>query len=273
VSKSILLTGASGFVGKALSAALRARGDKVIPVSRDGWDSLPASADVIVHLAGENVAQRWSAGTRKKIIESRVGGLEKLRSVKAGALVSASAIGYYGDRGEEVLDESADPGKDFLAEVCVQWERAAAEQGSPRAVILRFGMVLGSGGGALQRIVPPFKLGVGGRLGSGKQWVSWIQLEDLVSILLRAIDTSTMSGVYNAVSPGAVRNEEMTAELAATLGVKARIPAPEIALKLMFGEMASMLLGGQHVVPERLQSEGFSFRYPSIIDAFKASIG
>jgi uncharacterized protein (TIGR01777 family) len=273
VSKSILLTGASGFVGKALASALKARGDQVITVARDGWDSLPATADVIVHLAGENVAQRWSSSARKKIVESRVGSLAKLRSVEAGALISASAIGFYGDRGDEVLDENAAPGKDFLADVCVQWEKAAFAQGAPRTVVLRFGMVLGRGGGALARIVPPFKLGLGGRLGSGKQWVSWIQLEDLVSILLHSIDSASMSGVYNAVSPGAVRNEEMTAELAATLGVNARVPAPELALKLMFGEMAGMLLGGQHVVSERLQAEGFSFRYPSIIDALKASVG
>jgi uncharacterized protein (TIGR01777 family) len=274
MNKSILVTGATGFVGRALVAALSARGDRVREISRSGasnWDNLPAEADAIVHLAGENVAQRWSAATKQRIIDSRVGGLKKLSRVKTSVLVSASAIGYYGDRGDELLDETATPGSDFLASVCVDWEKAALAAGAPRTVLLRFGLVVGKGG-AMDRIVPPFRLGMGGRLGSGKQWMSWIQLDDLVAILLRAIDSPSMKGVYNAVSPGAVRNEEMTQEIAATLGVKARLPAPEFALKLAFGEMASMLLGGQHVVPERLESEGFSFRYPSVIEALRASI-
>lgn len=270
MSKSILLTGASGFVGKAVAKALVARGDTVIPVTRE-W-TLPAEADCVVHLAGENVAQRWTGETKRKIIESRVGGLEKLRRVKTGVLISASAVGYYGDRGDELLDETAAPGGDFLAEVCVEWEKAALASGAPRTVVLRFGLVVGKGGGALERIVPPFRMGVGGRIGSGKQWMSWIQLDDLVALILRAIDEGGMKGIYNAVSPGAVRNEEMTQEIAATLGVKPRLPVPKFALRVAFGEMAGMLLGSQHVVPERLESEGFSFRYPSIIEALRVSI-
>ncbi|MGZ3671852.1 MAG: TIGR01777 family oxidoreductase [Bdellovibrionota bacterium] len=280
----VLLTGASGFVGRALGAALKARGDSVIAVSRGkeklpftsellSWDELPQARDIdaVVHLAGENVAQRWTKATKKRIFDSRIEGLRKLAAlpVKPARLVSASAIGFYGDRGDTLLQENAAPGGDFLARVCVEWEKAAVALKVPQTVILRFGLVLGKGG-ALDRMAPPFRLGLGGRLGSGKQWQSWIQLDDLVALLVRSL--SSGEGIYNAVAPQPVRNEEFTRALAGVLGAKARLPAPAFVLRLAFGEMSGMLLGSQRVSSERLLSEGFQFRYPSIIEALRASL-
>jgi uncharacterized protein (TIGR01777 family) len=290
--KRIVITGASGFVGHALGTALGDRGDFVIALSRGAdqklpfakgtitWDQLPAVRDVdaIVHLAGENVAQRWTSRAKERIVSSRVGGLAKITDAvqrfqgrKPTVLVSASATGYYGDRGDEMLPEEAHAGIDFLATTCVQWEKAALAVGLPRTVILRFGMVLGRGG-ALEKMATPFRLGVGGRLGSGEQWVSWIHLKDLVALLVRAIDREQMNGVYNAVSPEPVRNAEFSTALAGVFGKSAPIPVPAAVLRLGLGDMSSMLLGGQRVVPRRLVQDGFHFQYPKISEALRAVV-
>ena len=299
----VVLTGASGFVGQAFARALIARGGSVIAVSRSpsqlpfkaevcSWDSLSSIRDVdaIVHLAGESVAQRWTAEAKKRILSSRVDSLARLREAaekfggrkpaaaeggrKPTVLVSASAIGYYGDRGDDLLGEEASPGRDFLAQTCVAWERAA-DLLTPvvsRIVKLRFGMVLGKGGGALDKMLPPFRLGLGGRIGSGQQWVSWIELHDLVQILIRAIDSPQMKGVYNAVSPNPVRNAEFAEALAEVLGSKTRLPVPEFGIRLALGEMAEMLLGSQRVSPESLTASGFTYQYPKVIEALRACV-
>lgn len=282
MGKQVLLTGASGFVGRTLGAALAARGDSVIAVSRGGdlpftmvsWEKLSTvgEADAVVHLAGESVAQRWTAEAKKRIVSSRVETLGRLAAVRAPVLVSASAIGYYGDRGDEWLEESSPPGSDFLAGVCAEWEKAARALPASRTAILRLGMVLGQGGGALAKMIPPFRLGAGGRIGDGRQWVSWIQAEDLVQIFLRAIDDPAWQGVYNAVAPEPVRNAELADALAATLGTKARLPAPAFALRLALGEMAEMLLASQRVSAKRLLTSGFTFRYSKVFEALRASV-
>jgi uncharacterized protein (TIGR01777 family) len=296
--KRIVLTGASGFVGRALGAALAARGDAVIAVTRHGdaakagvpfaaevasWEGLPAlrHVDALVHLAGEPVAQRWTAAAKDRIVSSRLEGARLLLEAatrfegrRPEVLVSASGIGYYGDRGDEPLDEGSSPGTGFLAQTCVAWERAAQDGPPvvPRVAIHRLGMVLGKGGGALAKMAPPFRLGLGGRIGSGRQWVSWVHLDDLVAQLLGSIDDPSRKGVYNAVAPEPVRNAEFTEALARALGRRARFPVPAPALRLAFGEMAGMLLEGQRVAPGRLAAEGFVFRYPRVFEALRACL-
>jgi uncharacterized protein (TIGR01777 family) len=218
---------------------------------------------------------------KKRILDSRVESLFRIREAipkfrgrPPGLLISASAIGYYGDGGEELLDESSPPGKDFLAETCVAWEAAADLLSGmvPRIVKLRFGVVLGKGGGALEKMIPPFRLGLGGRLGSGRQWVSWIHLDDLVGLILLALDSEKIKEVYNAVSPEPVRNSEFASALATSLGSQARFPVPNFALRLAMGEMSEMLLFSQKVSAKRVQEIGFIYRYPRILEALKASV-
>ncbi|HEY8278502.1 MAG TPA: TIGR01777 family oxidoreductase [Bdellovibrionota bacterium] len=291
------MTGATGFVGRRLGHALHARGDRVLAVSRSPreaqalsfvskactWEQLGELGDVdaVVHLAGETVAQRWTSQARQKIFESRIGGAQKLgtelsRSGGRKVFLSASAVGFYGDRGDELLGESSAAGQGFLADVCQAWERIAREaagtMGAERVVIFRFGMVLGEQGGALAKMLPAFRLGLGGRLGNGRQWLSWIHIDDLVRALLFALDTVGASGVYNAVAPAPVTNREFTRALGRALHRPAVLPVPAFALKLALGEMAEMLLGSQRVEPGRLIAEGFSFRYPRIIEALEASL-
>lgn len=292
----VLLTGASGFVGKKLGLALVKRGDEVVAIVRNpaktklpfkaelrAWDSIGdlSGIDSIVHLAGETVAQRWSLETKKRIVNSRVDSARQLREAMAkspGArlesYISASAVGYYGDTGDKLVTETARAGSDFLAEVCVDWEKSAAafRQKAGRVTCLRIGVVLGKGGGALAKMLPAFKLGLGGRLGSGEQWMSWIHVDDLVALLLFALDTPAIKGVYNAVAPGAVKNKDFTAELGKALGRPARIPVPSLALRLAMGEMSEILLGGQKASAEKISDAGFRFRYPVLSEALKASL-
>jgi uncharacterized protein (TIGR01777 family) len=216
------------------------------------------------------VAQRWNAEVKRRILESREMGtrnlVDAMRRQPPSVLVSASGIGYYGSRGDDILTEQEPAGTDFLASVCVAWEREAreAEKFGVRVVSLRGGTVLGAGGGALQKMLTPFRLGVGGRIGSGRQWMSWIHLDDLCSLILFALDNSAMRGAVNATSPNPVTNADFTTALARVLHRPAIFPVPPLALKLMFGEMSKVLMDSQRAVPQAAAGAGFQFRYPPI---------
>ena len=192
------------------------------------------------------------------------------QSRRPAALVCASAIGIYGSRGDQVLTESSSPGDDFLAEVCKEWEKQAAlaESLGIRLARIRIGVVLGKGGGALEKMLPPFKAFVGGKIGSGKQWISWIHVDDLVGIICHAL-ANPMSGVFNGTAPSPVTNSDFTAKLAAAVGRPALFPVPAFALKIMFGEMAGMLLGSQRVLPRATEAAGYQFQYPELAPALR----
>jgi uncharacterized protein len=233
-------------------------------------------ADAVVHLAGASVAGgRWTAARKEVLRRSRVdatrhlvAGLVQLKN-KPRAFISASAIGYYGNRGDEILTETSMPGKDFLAQLCRDWEGEAvkAEHEGIRTVILRFGIILGAHGGALQQMLRPFRLGVGGRLGNGLQWMSWITLGDVVAVIHYAIRGDLVRGPVNTVAPNAVTNTEFTSVLASALHRPALFPAPRFALKLGLGEMADGLLASQRVKPGKLDAMGFAFRHPQLKEA------
>ncbi len=293
-----LVTGGTGFVGRQLLGLL----DRPTVLSRDvgraqralgsaagrviGWDPLagppPAEAfagvDVVFHLAGESVAEgRWTTAQKARIRDSRVIGTRNLVAGIASAesrpraLVSASAVGYYGDRGEEELTEASAPGHDFLAEVCQAWEREAlaADSLGLRVVLARTGIVLGQGG-ALAKMLTPFRLGAGGPLGNGKQWMPWIHVADLARLYLHAADTSTIRGPMNAVGPHPVRNSEFTKALGRAVHRPAFMPAPYLALRLAFGEFAQVLFASQRVIPQVAAESGFRFEYPKIDQALAA---
>jgi uncharacterized protein len=272
---NIAVTGASGFIGRRACEFLQRRGHTTRPISLRSVpspDSLKG-CDAIVHLAGEPVAQRWTAAAKQRILDSRVEGtrslLTAMREHPPNVLVSASAVGYYGSRGDEILTEQSPPASDFLGQVTAAWEHEAleAEKLGTRVVRLRIGVVLGPGGGALQKMLLPFRMCVGGRLGSGAQWMSWIHLEDLVAMILFALRESTLRGVLNATSPHPVTNATFTRALAHALDRPAVIPMPALALRLLFGEMSQVLLGSQRVIPEATLLAGFEFRYPEIAAA------
>jgi uncharacterized protein (TIGR01777 family) len=272
---NIAISGASGFIGRHLLMRLAQAGHSPRALSRQAppAESL-READVVIHLAGEPVAQRWTAAAKQRILESRVAGTRSLVEALARlprrpeALICASAIGYYGSRGDEVLTESSAPGSGFLPEVCVAWEREAqaAEAFGIRVVRVRTGVVLDVGGGALVRMLPPFRMGVGGRLGSGRQWMSWIHLEDLAALFQFTVE-SQVRGPLNAVAPNPVTNSDFTRELAHALGRPAVLPVPEFALRLLFGEMAEVLLASQRVMPAAAEAAGFRFRFPQLAPA------
>lgn len=269
---NVALTGASGFIGRRATEFLRAKGHTIRPVSLRS-NPTPrelAGCDAVIHLAGEPVAQRWTASARQRILDSRVEGTRALvaamREHPPNVLVSASGIGYYGSCGDRVLNEQSPPGSDFLGAVAQAWEHEAqeAEKLGVRVVRLRIGVVLGRGGGALQKMRLPFRMGLGGRLGPGTQWTSWIHLEDLCAMILFALPESTLRGVLNATSPHPVTNADFTRALARAVGMPAIIPVPAFALKLLFGRMSEVLLGSQRAVPEAAVNAGFEFRYPEI---------
>ncbi|HSP67555.1 MAG TPA: TIGR01777 family oxidoreductase [Bryobacteraceae bacterium] len=278
---NVAITGASGFIGRAVAEHLRRSGHIVRAVSLRA--ALPpdalAGVNAVIHLAGEPVAQRWTASARDKILRSRVEGTEILvaamRAQPPQVLVSASAVGYYGSRGDEILIESAPPAQDFLGRVATAWEEAAqaAEPLGVRVARIRIGMVLGKGGGALARMLLPFRLGVGGRLGSGKQWMSWIHIDDLIRLIVFLMKESTVRGVFNATSPFPVTNREFTRALAEAVHRPAIIPVPAFALRLALGEMAEVLLASQRAIPDAAQRAGFVFEHPDIFTALAQVAG
>ncbi len=262
------VAGSRGFVGSALARALQTAGDVVIAVPRGTGEI--GDAEVVVNLAGAPIAVRWTERRKREILASRVEGTRRvveaiaMREQPPRVLVSASAIGFYGDRGDEQLSEESTPGADFLARVVRDWEAAAAAT-RVRSVQLRFGIVLGPAGGALAKMLPPFRLGVGGRLGTGAQWMSWISLHDLVRVIRFAIDESELGGPVNAVAPNPVTNTEFTATLGHVLHRPAVLPVPALALRAVFGEMAGLtMLASQRVRPLHLERAGFRFDHPSL---------
>lgn len=291
----VVVTGATGFIGTALVARLRAAGARVRRVTRGGdgrdpddivWDPmrdvLPAreldGADAVVNLAGAPIARRWTASRKRAIRESRRRGTELLARTlatlerKPRVLVSGSAVGYYGDRGDESLDETSAPGTDFLAQVAREWEEATApaREAGVRVVLTRTGIVLGAHAGALEQLMLPFRFGVGGRIGSGRQWMSWIALDDELGAIEHALATDGLHGPANLVSPNPVTNTEFAATLGRVLGRPAAIPAPAFAVEMAFGEMArTTILAGQRAYPGALLRTGFHFRHPTLEQALR----
>ena len=285
----ILVTGASGPIGIALLASFEPQGTQVVRLVRGraqsaaevSWDPMvpvsPAAVsgfDAVVHLAGESVVGRWTAEKKKAIRESRVQGTRNLASAlaqseaKPRVLICASAVGFYGNRGEEVLSEESPSGQGFLPEVCREWEDASriAAAAGIRTVNIRIGLVLSTKGGALTKMLTPFKLGLGGWIGSGQQWWSWIHVDDIVGAIHHAIRMESLSGPVNLVAPNPVRNAEFTKALASVLRRPAIFPVPEFAVRLVFGVQAAeeMLLASQRVEPEKLKASGYAFRFPEL---------
>lgn len=296
----VLITGATGFIGGRLLEHL----DDVVVLSRDPvrarqtlgagpaihrWDPMegppPREAlegvEGVIHLAGEPINGRWTPEKKRRIVESRTTGTRHLvaalldAEVPPKVLVSASAVGYYGDRGEEEITESSDAGDGFVARVCQAWEGEAvrAAKGGIRVVAVRTGLVLGEEGGAMGKLIPLFKFGLGGRLGNGRQYWPWIPAEDLVGIMRHALEDDDLSGPVNAVAPAPVQNRFFTRVLGRVLGRPTLLPAPAFALRLVLGEFASELLDSRRVQPERLREAGYRFRYPDLVEALHEVTG
>jgi hypothetical protein len=296
----ILVSGSTGFLGMAVVDALKKEKHQVARIVRPGttqknagadrtedvaWDPIAGQfsaaaaegADALIHLAGASIADgRWSESRKKVLRTSRIdatrhliGALGKLQSPPR-MIVAASAVGYYGSRGDEILTEESAPGNDFLAETCREWEAETARgtEFGARVVSLRFGIILAAHGGALPQIALPFKLGAGGRLGNGRQWMSWLTLPEVVNIVQFALANSQLAGPVNAIAPNPVRNSEFTAILAKTLHRPALFPAPAFALRLALGEMADgLLLASQRVIPSKLTHAGYRFQQPDLAGA------
>lgn len=298
----VAVTGATGFVGTRLVERLQAEGHQVVALVRDpskaaslsntnleivaysptelGWQQAIASCDGVVNLAGEPIAEkRWTPEQKQEILNSRKLGTEQLVAAiaqanpKPSVLVNASAIGFYGTSETASFDESSPAGADFLAEVCTTWEAAAQKvtQAGVRLVILRIGVVLGNGG-ALAKMLPPFKLFAGGPLGTGKQWFSWIHREDLVSLIVLALTRSEMQGTFNATAPTPVRMAELSTTLGQVMGRPSWLPVPGFALEALLGDGAKVVLEGQQVLPQRTQTIGFEYQYPTVKQALEEVI-
>ncbi len=273
----VVITGGSGFIGRAIAERLRASGHTVTAVSLRTPPGPEAftGCKAVVHLAGEPVAQRWTAAAKERILNSRVQGtrtlVAALRQHPPAVLISASAIGYYGSRGDEILSETSPPGSDFLGQVAVAWEQEAraAEAFGVRGVNPRIGVVLGRGGGALPKMALPFRFGVGGRLGDGRQWTSWIHLDDLTALVEFSIATTAVRGAVNAVALNPVTNADFTRELAAVLHRPAIFSVPAVALRLLLGEMSQVVLASQRVIPEAAVRAGFQFRFTEVREALR----
>jgi uncharacterized protein (TIGR01777 family) len=272
----VLLLGGSGFIGRHLRKALAARGDEVMTASlRDpsAAASIAAACDAVVNLAGEPIAQRWNESVKQRIEASRVDAPRRLLDALAqcdrrtAVYISASAIGYYGTSETETFVEESPPGDDFLARVCLAWEREASRASAlgMRVALVRTGVALGSDGGALQKMLPPFRLGIGGVIGSGRQWLSWVHVDDVAGVYLMALDGA--EGPLNACAPNPVTNAEFTKALGAALHRPAALPVPTIALHAILAEGASMLLDGQRVLPRRTEELGYRFRFGALRDA------
>jgi uncharacterized protein (TIGR01777 family) len=291
-----IISGGTGFIGRRVVDRLlrdshyvavwsRKPGlDRRTAVATHSWDPLAGDPpleslngmDCVIHLAGENVAQRWSPEVKRRIRDSRVLGTQRIVDTiervrhKPKILICASAIGIYGDRGDEILTEDSVPGTGFLADTCRAWEAEAdrARRYGMRVVKIRIGFVLGKDGGALQKMIPAFRAFVGGRLGSGKQWMPWVHVDDVAEFFSYAVNNE-ISGVWNATAPNPVRNSDFTKELAATLSRPALFPVPPLALKLAFGEFAQHMIDSARVVPTKLVDAGFAFRHPDLPEALR----
>ncbi len=294
MSGRILVSGSSGLIGTALVPALQASGYELVSLVRGAtsgkrqikWDMArplaPESVsgfDVVVHLAGESIVGRWTEAKKRLILESRVQGTRHLAEALAAApqrpqvLISASAIGYYGDRGEETLREGSSSGAGFLPEVCRGWEGAVepAAKSGIRTVQMRFGLVLSASGGALQKMLLPFRMGVGGNMGNGRQWWSWVDISDLVGAVQHVIKTESLRGPVNMVAPNPARNAEFTKTLASVLSRPAIFPMPAFAARLVFGQMGDeLLLASQRVEPVQLVASGYVFQKPDLRAALSA---
>jgi uncharacterized protein (TIGR01777 family) len=290
----VLVTGASGLLGRALVPSLKARGFEVIRLVREAagssdqihWNpARPLSPeaisgfDAVIHLAGESVVGRWGNAKKSKIRDSRVGGTRTLTHALAMAeerprvLITGSAIGYYGDRADEILNEKSASGTGFLADVCREWEAASqpAVDAGIRTVQIRTGIVLSSEGGALQKMLTPFRMGVGGRVGSGRQWMSWIYIQDWIGSVHHILKNDLLQGPVNLVAPKPVQNAEFTETLASVLSRPAILPVPAFAIKTLFGQMGEeVLLASQRVEPARLVTSGYPFQCSDLRKALEA---
>ncbi|MGE5346157.1 MAG: TIGR01777 family oxidoreductase [Acidithiobacillales bacterium] len=298
---NVVVTGGTGFLGRRLVARLREAGHEVVVLSRgrapaalppgiqvvpwpegaSGWEAAVDGAGAVVNLAGESVSQRWTAAAKEEIERSRVEGTRRLvkaisaAATKPSVLVNASAVGYYGARGDEELTEDAPPGDDFLAQTCRKWEEAAAEAEvmGVRVVRIRIGLVLAADGGALAKMLPAFRVFAGGPAGRGAQWMSWIHRDDLVELFLFALESAAASGPLNGTAPAPVRNRDFASALGRALRRPALVRAPAPALRLLFGEMATMVLEGQRALPSRPLALGFRFRFPELGEALRDVVG
>jgi uncharacterized protein (TIGR01777 family) len=296
---NLLISGATGLVGSAVIPALESAGHSVRRLVRVRppagspdvlWDPTGSfdpvggieGFDAVVHLAGESVAARWTRDRKVRILNSRKQGTMTLASTAARSkrppqvMVSASAVGYYGNRGDEVLTEESTSGSDFLADVARQWESALtpATKAGIRTVSLRIGFILSPRGGGLARMLPPFRMGLGGKVGSGRQWMSWISIDDVVGAIQHALATEALRGPVNAVAPHPVTNAEFTRTLGRVLGRPTLFPLPAFAARLAFGEMGkALLLSSQRVQPVKLQASGFHFRHPELEGALRELLG
>lgn len=295
----VLVTGGTGFVGRRLCAELHEAGHELLVASRSPERArgvLPAGTDVrpqvldfldrppeaVVNLAGEPIAgKRWSEAQKQRLVDSRIETTQAVVELCSRleqppqVLVSASAMGYYGDQGDRVVTEQTAPRDEFVHRLCERWERAAreAEQYGVRVALVRIGIVLGRDGGTLERLLPPFRLGLGGPLGNGRQYMPWIHRHDLVRIIRFLLEHDELSGPFNASAPAPVTNAEFTRTLARHLRRPALLPAPAFALRLVFGEMARVLLTGARMEPERIQQVGFEFEYPDLDQALGEILG
>jgi uncharacterized protein len=294
----ILMTGVTGLIGRALCQKLKSEGHTIVGLSRSPeksaklavdellkWDGLSQppqtclqGVDAVVHLAGEPVAEgRWTDERKKRIRDSRIVSTRNLveamraAATKPAVFVCGSAVGFYGDRNDEILDESSPAGTGFLAEVCKAWEGEAhrARESGIRVAEVRTGVVLARDGGALKKMLPPFKLGAGGPLGNGRQWFPWIHLDDTVGLFNFALTTPTLNEPMNATAPEIVTNAEFTKQLGKVLHRPALLPVPVFALRLLFGEMAVVLLGSSRAVPKAALAAGYQFTYPSLTPALE----
>jgi uncharacterized protein len=303
----VTVTGATGLIGPRVIAVLQAAGAEVSVLSRDGaratkrlagaglrpvqafdWDLMgepaPSEAlegrDAIVHLAGENIAQRWDERSKRAIRETRVSGTRNLldglqrTSARPAALVSSSGVGYYGAHGEEPLDEEAPPGEDFLARICVDWEHEAAKAATlgMRVVLMRTGVVLDRDGGALEKMLAPFRLGVGGPVAGGRQYISWIHRDDLAGLIAAGAQDERWSGPVNATAPEPVSNREFSRALARALKRPAVLPVPGAALRLLYGEMAEIVTHGARVVPAKALVLGYEFAHADLDEALSSAL-